>query len=83
MDIQMYNDLLQCNLDYPEPELDGHQIIYYYHACVEGVTSALCGCGYMLSDELWALQALPWLKLIMSDLFSTLLAIVILYRYRL
>ena len=35
----------------------------------------------MLSDELRALQALPWPKLIMSDLFSTLLAMIILYRY--
>ena len=62
---------VQCNLDYPEPQLpglDGHQKIHY-HACAEGMTNALCGCGYMLSDEPWALQALPWPKLIMSDLF--------------
>ena len=48
--------------------LAGRQKIHC-HAYAEGITSAFCGCGYMLSNELWALQALPWPKLIMSNLF--------------
>ena len=48
---------------------------------MEGVTNAIRGCGYMLSDKLWAQWTLPLPKLIMSDLFSTLLAMIVLYRY--
>ena len=48
-------------------KLAEHQKIHY-HACPEDVTNGLCGCGYMLSVELWALQALPCPKLITSDL---------------
>ena len=51
--LEWYN-IIQCNLDYPDliyPEtrlsgLAGHQQIHY-HAYAEGVTNALCGCGYM------------------------------------
>ena len=62
------------NLNYPKKYITMHAQKVW--------STTFCGCGYILSDELRALQALPWPKLIMIELFWTLLAMIMLYRCR-
>ena len=61
-EISKSQNLIQCNLIYLEPRLS--RLTWHQkrlpHMCRK--------CGYMSSDELWALQALIWTKLIISDL---------------